>query len=53
MSGQRDVGFNLCVVPFPNVYVPNFKLEDSFQRCLECLEGLKVRGLCKGNSGLS
>ena len=27
VSGQRDVGFNLCVAPFPNVYVPNFKLE--------------------------
>ena len=25
---QRDIGFNLCVAPFPNVYVPNFKLED-------------------------
>ena len=24
-----------CVVPFPNVYVPNFKLEDLHQSCLE------------------
>ena len=27
VSGWRDFGFNLCVVPFPNIYVPNFKLE--------------------------
>ena len=24
----RDFGFNLCVTPFLNVYIPNFKLED-------------------------
>ena len=30
--GRRDVGFNLCVTPFPNVYVPDFKLEDSHWR---------------------
>ena len=35
VSGWRDFGFNLCVVPFPNVYVLNFKLEDL---CLSCLE---------------
>ena len=22
-----DFGFNLCVMPFPNFYIPNFKLE--------------------------
>ena len=27
-----DIGFNLYVAPFPNVYVPNFKLEDSRRR---------------------
>ena len=43
-NGWRDVGFNLCVVPSPNIYVPNFKLEDSHQRCLEYLEGPKVGG---------
>ena len=31
-KGQRDIGFNLYVAPFPNIYVPNFKLEDSCQR---------------------
>ena len=44
-NGQRDIGFNLCVVPFPNVCVPNFKLEDLHQRCLEWLESPKVGGL--------
>ena len=31
VSGQRDFGFKLCVVPFPNVCVPNFKLEELCQ----------------------
>ena len=44
-SGRRDVGFNLCVVPFPNICVPNFKLEDLHWSCLEWLEGWRVRGL--------
>ena len=43
-NGRRDIGFNLCVAPFPNVCVPNFKLEDLYWRCLEWLEGPKVRG---------
>ena len=29
---MRDIGFNLYVAPFPNIYVPNFKLEGSCQR---------------------
>ena len=41
--GQRDVSFNLYVAPFPNVYVPNFKLEDSCQRFL-VFRGLVVGG---------
>ena len=40
-SKWLDIGFNLCVVPFPNIYVPNFKLEDLCQRFSENLE---VRG---------
>ena len=44
-KGWRDVGFNLCVAPFPNICVPNFKLEDSCQRCSEWSEGPKVGGL--------
>ena len=31
VSDWRDFGFNLCVAPFPNVNVPNFKLEDLHQ----------------------
>ena len=56
-SGQRDVGFNLYVTPFPNVYVPDFKLEDSCQRFLVFrgqrvggLEGQRVRGSEGGGS---
>ena len=41
--GQRDVGFNLYVAPFPNIYVPNFKLEDSRWR-FSVFGGPKVRG---------
>ena len=37
VSGWRDFGFNLCVAPFPNIYVPNFKLEDLHQSCLEVI----------------
>ena len=42
----RDIGLNLCVVPFPNIYVPNFKLEDLHLRFSECLEvgGSEVGG---------
>ena len=28
----EGLGFNLCVAPFPNIYVPIFKLEDLRQR---------------------
>ena len=41
--GWRDVGFNLCVAPFPNVYVPNFT-EDSRQR-FSVFGGPRFRGL--------
>ena len=44
-KGWRDIGFNLCVVPFPNVCVPNFKLEDLCQGCSEWLEGPRFGGL--------
>ena len=44
VSGQRDIGSNLYVVPFPNVCVPNFKLEDLCQSCLEWSKGPRVRG---------
>ena len=46
-SGQRDFGFNLCVAPFPNVCVPNFKLENLQLELSELargwLEGLEVQ----------
>ena len=42
---SEDVGFNLCVVPFPNVYVPNFKLEVICWSYLEWSKGPKVGGL--------
>ena len=35
---SEGLGFNLCVTPFPNVYVPNFKLEDLCQCCSEWSE---------------
>ena len=45
VSDWRDFGFNLCVAPFPNVYVPNFKLEDLHQSCLEVVwSGQRFRG---------
>ena len=43
MIGRRDVGFNLCIAPFPNVYVPNFKLEDLHWR-FSVFGGLRFRG---------
>ena len=50
VSGQRDFGFNLCVVPFPNICVPSFKLENLLlelseltRSWLEELEGLEVQ----------
>ena len=42
-NGQRDIGFNLCVVPFPNICIPNFKLEGLHWRCLES-KGLRFEG---------
>ena len=43
VSDQRDFGFNLYVAPFPNIYVPNFKLEDL---CWSCSE---VVGVIRGS----
>ena len=40
ISGQSDFGFNLCVAPFPNVYVPNFKLEDLHQSHSEVIRSV-------------
>ena len=40
----EGLGFNLCVAPFPNVYVPNFKLEDLHWR-FSVFGGPKVGGL--------
>ena len=40
-DGSPTVGFNFCVAPFPNVYVPNFKLEDLCQR-FSVFGGLEV-----------
>ena len=41
-----DFGFNLCVALFPNIYVPNFKLEDLHWSCSEVSQrGWRVRGL--------
>ena len=46
VSGWRDFGFNLCVVPFPNIYASNFKLEDLHQSYLEVVQsGQKFGGL--------
>ena len=42
---DNEVGFNLCVAPFPNICVPNFKLEDLHQSCLEWSKGPRVGGL--------
>ena len=39
VSGWGDFGFNLCVAPFPNVYVPNFKLEDVWLELSELAGG--------------
>ena len=49
VGGWGEFGFNLCVAPFPNVCVPNFKLEDLHSELLKLaggwlkgLEGLEV-----------
>ena len=45
VSGQRDFGFKLCIAPFPNIDVPNFKLEDLCQSHSEVVwSGWRFRG---------
>ena len=39
VSGWRGFGFNLCVASFPNIYVPNFKLEDLQSELSELARG--------------
>ena len=36
---SEEFGFNLCVMPFPNICVPNFKLENLWLKWLELVGG--------------
>ena len=43
VSDWRDFVFNLCVAPFPNVYVPNFKLERHTSALVGVVGGSEVQ----------
>ena len=40
---SEELGFNLCVVPFLNICVPNFKLEGVCQSWSKLVRGVPQR----------